>query len=75
MLEAMKNYDFSFYCLRYRLPAYKAENPGLDDGDILLHLGATTFVFNLTQQPASSVPCGKTSLGLPVGLRDREANT
>ena len=28
-----------------------------------------TFPFNLTQQPAASIPCGFTSAGLPVGLQ------
>jgi aspartyl-tRNA(Asn)/glutamyl-tRNA(Gln) amidotransferase subunit A len=28
-----------------------------------------TYPFNLTQQPALSVPCGLTSAGLPVGLQ------
>lgn len=27
-----------------------------------------TYPFNLTQQPAASIPCGLTSTGLPVGL-------
>ena len=27
-----------------------------------------TYPFNLTQQPAASIPCGLTSRGLPVGL-------
>jgi aspartyl-tRNA(Asn)/glutamyl-tRNA(Gln) amidotransferase subunit A len=27
-----------------------------------------TFPFNLTQQPAASIPCGLTAAGLPVGL-------
>jgi aspartyl-tRNA(Asn)/glutamyl-tRNA(Gln) amidotransferase subunit A len=27
-----------------------------------------TFPFNLTQQPAASIPCGVTAAGLPVGL-------
>jgi aspartyl-tRNA(Asn)/glutamyl-tRNA(Gln) amidotransferase subunit A len=27
-----------------------------------------TFPFNLTQQPAASIPCGFTKAGLPVGL-------
>ena len=40
----------------------------LDDGDIFAPW-CNTFVFNLTQQPASSVPCGRTSAGLPVGLQ------
>ena len=28
-----------------------------------------TYPFNLTQQPAVSVPCGLTAAGLPVGLQ------
>ena len=28
-----------------------------------------SFPFNLTQQPAASIPCGFTSGGLPVGLQ------
>jgi aspartyl-tRNA(Asn)/glutamyl-tRNA(Gln) amidotransferase subunit A len=28
-----------------------------------------TFPFNLTQQPAASIPCGLTKAGLPVGLQ------
>jgi aspartyl-tRNA(Asn)/glutamyl-tRNA(Gln) amidotransferase subunit A len=28
-----------------------------------------TYPFNMTQQPAASVPCGTTEVGLPVGLQ------
>ncbi|MCO1657541.1 amidase [Pseudonocardia humida] len=28
-----------------------------------------TYPFNLTQQPAATVPCGRTSEGLPIGLQ------
>jgi aspartyl-tRNA(Asn)/glutamyl-tRNA(Gln) amidotransferase subunit A len=28
-----------------------------------------TYPFNLTQQPAASVPCGFTQAGLPAGLQ------
>ena len=28
-----------------------------------------TYPFNLTQQPAASVPCGRTADGLPIGLQ------
>ena len=30
---------------------------------------AFMYPFNLTQQPAASVPCGLTAAGLPVGLQ------
>jgi aspartyl-tRNA(Asn)/glutamyl-tRNA(Gln) amidotransferase subunit A len=30
---------------------------------------ANTFLFNITEQPASSVPCGLTGAGLPIGLQ------
>jgi Asp-tRNA(Asn)/Glu-tRNA(Gln) amidotransferase A subunit family amidase len=67
MLRAMDGYDF-LLLPTVPVPPYAAENPGLDDGDIFSPW-CNTFVFNLTQQPALSVPCGKTSLGLPVGLQ------
>ena len=28
-----------------------------------------TYPFNLTQQPAATVPCGLTAAGLPIGLQ------
>ncbi|WP_394835773.1 amidase [Pendulispora rubella] len=28
-----------------------------------------TYPFNMTQQPAASIPCGRTSEGLPIGLQ------
>jgi aspartyl-tRNA(Asn)/glutamyl-tRNA(Gln) amidotransferase subunit A len=28
-----------------------------------------TYPFNMTQQPAASVPCGRTADGLPIGLQ------
>ena len=34
-----------------------------------------TYPFNMTQQPAVSVPCGLTSSGLPVGLQIVGART
>lgn len=50
------------------VPPYAAENPGLDDGDIFAPW-SNTFVVNLTQQPAATIPCGTTATGLPVGLQ------
>ncbi len=42
---------------------------GLPQNDPTLHLGRYTGAFDLTGQPALSVPCGLTAKGLPVGLQ------
>jgi aspartyl-tRNA(Asn)/glutamyl-tRNA(Gln) amidotransferase subunit A len=34
-----------------------------------MHWTPFSYPFNLTQQPAASIPCGFTSSGLPVGLQ------
>lgn len=34
-----------------------------------VHWSPFTYPFNLTQQPAASIPCGRTQEGLPVGLQ------
>lgn len=47
---------------------YDAGLPGLDDERIFAPW-AYTFLFNLTEQPASSIPCGHFSDGLPIGLQ------
>lgn len=40
------------------------------NGEPVIHLGWTlAYPFNLTGQPAATVPCGFTSEGLPVGLQ------
>ena len=38
-------------------------------GDEWVEWSPYTYPFNLTQQPAASVPCGFTSEGLPIGLQ------
>jgi aspartyl-tRNA(Asn)/glutamyl-tRNA(Gln) amidotransferase subunit A len=38
-------------------------------GDNWINWSPYTYPFNLTQQPAASVPCGFTSSGLPIGLQ------
>jgi aspartyl-tRNA(Asn)/glutamyl-tRNA(Gln) amidotransferase subunit A len=38
-------------------------------GDNWINWSPYTYPFNLTQQPAASVPCGLTSDGLPIGLQ------
>jgi aspartyl-tRNA(Asn)/glutamyl-tRNA(Gln) amidotransferase subunit A len=40
-----------------------------DDGKAWMAWTPFSFPFNLTQQPAASVPCGYASNGLPVGLQ------
>lgn len=54
------------------LPAFKVGQLMPDDnryGDAWTGWSPFTYPFNLTQQPASSVPCGLTRHGLPVGLQ------
>jgi aspartyl-tRNA(Asn)/glutamyl-tRNA(Gln) amidotransferase subunit A len=54
------------------LPALKAGHvtpPEGGWGDEWIGWSPYTYPFNLTQQPAASVPCGFTSDGLPIGLQ------
>ncbi len=53
------------------VPAFEARPAGHTPMDPVAMLGWTPFSypFNLTQQPASTVPCGLTADGLPVGLQ------
>jgi aspartyl-tRNA(Asn)/glutamyl-tRNA(Gln) amidotransferase subunit A len=44
-------------------------SPWPDDGFAWLSWTPFSLPFNLTQQPAASVPCGYTRAGLPVGLQ------
>lgn len=52
------------------IPAFEAgvEAPGDTSKGRWVSWTPFTYPFNLTQQPAASVPCGFTSDGLPVGL-------
>jgi aspartyl-tRNA(Asn)/glutamyl-tRNA(Gln) amidotransferase subunit A len=53
------------------IPAFEAgclAPPG-DEMSDWAHWTPFTFPFNLTQQPAASIPCGLTGAGLPVGLQ------
>ncbi len=48
--------------------AFQAELPG-SDPDQIFESWANTFLFNLTEQPASSVPVGLDRAGLPIGVQ------
>jgi aspartyl-tRNA(Asn)/glutamyl-tRNA(Gln) amidotransferase subunit A len=45
------------------------ERPEADRQPRWLHWTPFSYPFNLTQQPAASVPCGLTAAGLPAGLQ------
>ncbi|MGF7162450.1 Asp-tRNA(Asn)/Glu-tRNA(Gln) amidotransferase A subunit family amidase [Rhodoligotrophos appendicifer] len=49
-------------------PSYSADSPA-PDPQALFEPWANCFLFNLTEQPASSVPCGFTPGGSPVGMQ------
>jgi aspartyl-tRNA(Asn)/glutamyl-tRNA(Gln) amidotransferase subunit A len=43
--------------------------PAGTDQSNWMHWTPFSYPFNLTQQPAASIPCGFTTSGLPVGLQ------
>ena len=53
------------------LPAFEAgvETPGDSKGGRWTNWTPFSFPFNLTRQPAATIPCGVTRNGLPVGLQ------
>lgn len=53
------------------IPAFEAglERPHGTDQDRWVDWTPFTYPFNLTRQPAASVPCGLTPAGLPAGLQ------
>src|SRR5262245_49113973 len=54
------------------LPAFEAGRlmpPSGDWGEAWTNWSPFTCPFNLTQQPAASIPCGMTRGGLPIGLQ------
>ena len=53
------------------VPAFQARAAGHSPIDAAGLLGWTPFSypFNLSQQPAASIPCGLTTEGLPIGLQ------
>ena len=70
MRQFMQRYDL-LVTPSVSVPAFEARAAGTVKMDPQSMLGWTPFSypFNLTQQPAISVPCGLTSQGLPMGLQ------
>lgn len=50
------------------VPPFEAELPS-PNPDKLFAPWSNTFLFNITEQPASSINCGYTAAGLPIGLQ------
>lgn len=67
MLALFGNIDF-LVLPSVHIPAFAAESPARDPA-LLFEPWANTFLFNVTEQPASSVPCGMTGGGSPVGMQ------
>jgi aspartyl-tRNA(Asn)/glutamyl-tRNA(Gln) amidotransferase subunit A len=53
------------------IPAFEVSRiaPAGTDQSNWMHWTPFSYPFNLTQQPAASIPCGFTASGLPVGLQ------
>ena len=66
----METYDF-LLTPALATPAFDVGllSPLHDDGKAWMAWSPFSYPFNLTQQPAASVPCGFTKDGLPVGLQ------
>ena len=70
MRQFMQRYDL-LVTPSVAVPAFEARPAGTVPMDPQAMLGWTPFSypFNLSQQPAITVPCGLTSKGLPMGLQ------
>jgi aspartyl-tRNA(Asn)/glutamyl-tRNA(Gln) amidotransferase subunit A len=70
MRQFMQRYDL-LLTPAVSIPAFDAKPAGHSPMEPNAMLGWTPFSypFNLTQQPACSIPCGLTQAGLPMGLQ------
>jgi aspartyl-tRNA(Asn)/glutamyl-tRNA(Gln) amidotransferase subunit A len=70
MRQFMARYDFLLTPM-VATPAFNMGqlSPVDGDGNAWMNWTPFSFPFNLTQQPAASIPCGFTRNGLPVGLQ------
>ena len=70
MRQFMQRYDL-ILTPSIAVPAFAVRAPGSVAMTPQNMLGWTpfTYPFNLTQQPACTIPCGLTKEGLPIGLQ------
>jgi aspartyl-tRNA(Asn)/glutamyl-tRNA(Gln) amidotransferase subunit A len=70
MRQFMQRYDL-LVTPTVAVPAFDAKPAGHTtlEPDNMLGWTPFTYPFNLTQQPACSIPCGLTAAGLPIGLQ------
>ncbi|MER3396306.1 MAG: amidase [Acidimicrobiia bacterium] len=71
-LDELLDEDKLLFCVVTATPPFSAEGPHPIQiaGQPVGPTGfIRTYPFNYTGHPAASVPCGKTSMGLPVGLQ------
>ena len=70
MRQFMQHYDL-LVTPAVAVPAFDIRAPGQQSMTPEAMLGWTPFSypFNLTQQPASTIPCGLTQEGLPIGVQ------
>lgn len=66
-MQLMDGYDFLLLPSAVQ-PPFLAEKAAPDESRLFDPWG-NTFLFNLTEQPAASINCGFTQLGLPIGLQ------
>ena len=69
MRQFMQRYDL-LVTPSIAVPAFEVREPGSVpmSAEAMLAWTPFSYPFNLTQQPAASVPCGFTKAGLPIGL-------
>ncbi|HEY4274608.1 MAG TPA: amidase [Rhizomicrobium sp.] len=68
MRQFMEKYDL-LLTPALAVTAFDAGKLAPSEGDTWMSWTPFSYPFNLTQQPAASVPCGRTREGLPVGLQ------
>ena len=68
MRQFMTRFDFVL-TPAVAIPAFAVDRLSPHDNESWLDWTPFSVPFNLTQQPAASVPCGFTRAGLPVGLQ------